>query len=92
MDGQENMAATEEKITVYGTTWCPDCTRSKRCLERNGIAYEWRDIEKNAADREYVVKVNRGKRSVPTIVFADGSVLVEPSDTELEKKLGLRPK
>jgi glutaredoxin-like protein len=84
------MATNEKKITVYGTTWCPDCTRSKRCLDRHGIAYEWRDIEKNAADREHVVQVNHGARSVPTIVFPDGSVLVEPSDTELERKLGVR--
>jgi glutaredoxin-like protein len=76
------------KITMYGTTWCPDCTRSKRWLEKNGIPYTWNDIEKDAAARDYVVKVNRGKRSVPTIVFNDGSILVEPSDAELAAKVG----
>ncbi len=76
-----------EKIIVYGTTWCPDCARSKRWLEKHSIAYTWYDIEKDAAAREYVVKVNHGNRSVPTILFPDGSVLVEPSDAKLAEKL-----
>ena len=73
------------KIAVYGTTWCPDCTRSKGWLEKHKIAYDWYDIEKDAKAREYVIQVNHGNRSVPTVVFADGSVLVEPSDAELDK-------
>jgi mycoredoxin len=76
-----------EQIIMYGTTWCPDCTRSKRWLESHNIPYTWYDIEKDAAAREYVVKVNHGKRSVPTILFPDGSVLVEPSDADLAKKV-----
>ena len=79
-----------DKITIYGTAWCPDCARSRRLLERHKIAFDWVDIEKNVAGREYVVSVNHGNRSVPTILFPDGSFLVEPSDTELERKLGLR--
>jgi len=75
------------KVIMYGTTWCPDCARSKRCLEKHGVAYEWRDIDKDDKAREYVVEVNHGNRSVPTIVFADGSILVEPNDAQLEKKL-----
>ena len=78
------------KIAVYGTTWCPDCTRSKRWLEKHKIAYDWYDIEKDAKAREYVIQVNHGNRSVPTIVFAYGSVLVEPSDAQMEKKLGVK--
>jgi glutaredoxin-like protein len=81
-----------EQMKMYGTTWCPDCTRSKRWLEKHSIPYTWYDIEKDAAAREYVVKVNHGRRSVPTILFPDGSVLVEPSDAELEIKLGSIPK
>jgi mycoredoxin len=51
------------------------------------VAYDWRDIDKDVKAREYVTQVNHGNRSVPTIVFADGSILVEPSDVELEKRL-----
>ncbi len=76
------------KVTMYGTTWCPDCNRSKRFLEKHKIAYDWVDIEKDPKAREYVVQINHGNRSVPTIVFDDGSVLVEPSDAELGEKLG----
>ena len=77
----------ESKIKVYGTTWCPDCVRAKNVLARHSIEYDWIDISGDATARTYVEQVNRGNRSVPTIVFPDGSVLVEPSDAELEKKL-----
>ena len=77
----------EAKIKVYGTTWCPDCVRSKQVLARHAVQYEWIDISSDEKARAYVEKVNRGNRSVPTIVFPDGSVLVEPSNADLEKKL-----
>lgn len=76
-----------EQIKVYGTKWCPDCFRAKRVLDKHQTAYAWIDIEQDAAAADYVVKVNKGSRSVPTIIFPDGSILVEPSDSELEKKL-----
>ncbi len=76
-----------QAIIMYGTTWCPDCSRSKRLLEKKGVQYTWCDIEKDPLAREYVVKVNQGKRRVPTIIFPDGSILVEPNDAELAKKL-----
>ena len=77
----------EAKIKVYGTTWCPDCVRAKNVLARNAVQYDWIDISNDSEARIYVEKVNRGNRSVPTIVFSDGSVLVEPSNADLEKKL-----
>ncbi len=77
----------EAEIKVYGTTWCPDCVRAKKVLDKHLIPYSWIDIADNAEARAYVEKVNNGNRSVPTIVFPDGSVLVEPSNTELEAKL-----
>jgi mycoredoxin len=76
-----------EQIVVYGTAWCPDCSRAKRVLDRHGRIYQWIDIEKDATAADYVVKVNGGNRSVPTILFPDGSILVEPSNSELEQKL-----
>ena len=76
-----------EKIRVYGTRWCPDCRRAKQVLDRHNIPFLWIDIEDDAAAMSYVQKVNGGYRSVPTIVFPDGSVLVEPANEALEKKL-----
>jgi mycoredoxin len=75
------------EIKVYGTTWCPDCVRAKQVLAKHSIQYDWIDISNNEEARAYVEKINRGNRSVPTIVFTDGSVLVEPSNSDLEKKL-----
>jgi len=77
-----------ERIQIYGTQWCPDCARVKQLFNRYNITYDWHDIEQDEQSCAYVEKVNRGYQSVPTIVFPDGSVLVEPNNAALEKKLG----
>lgn len=74
-------------ITVYGTTWCSDCKRAKRFL--GDQQYKWIDVEQNEEARAFVEKHNDGKTIIPTILFDDGSVLVEPSNAQLAQKLGL---
>ena len=76
-----------EPITVYATPWCGDCHRARRVLERLGARYRWIDVEQDAEAEAAAVRLNGGQRKVPTILFPDGSVLVEPSDDELEAKL-----
>jgi thioredoxin reductase (NADPH) len=81
---------TEPTITVYGAPWCPDCCRSKRFLSEQAVPYHWVDIDQDVEARALVERLNDGKRIIPTIVFADGSRLVEPSNAELARKLGLQ--
>lgn len=81
---------TASDITIYGAYWCPDCRRSKTFLGDRQIPYTWVDIEADKAGEAYVLRHNNGKRIIPTIEFADGSLLVEPSNAELARKLGLR--
>jgi thioredoxin reductase (NADPH) len=81
---------TEPQITVYGAYWCPDCQRAKKFLGEQFIPYDWIDIEENKDGERFVMEKNNGKRMIPTIVFADGSILVEPSNGELAHKLGLK--
>ena len=81
---------TEAKVTVYGAYWCPDCRRSKKLLGEQFIPFRWVDIEQDKDGEAYVLQKNNGKRIIPTIVFEDGSFLVEPSNAELAKKLGLK--
>lgn len=78
-----------EQIVVYGTYWCPDCKRAKKFLGEQRTPYTWVDIEKDEVARAYVQQVNQGKRIIPTIVFPDGSILVEPSNAEIAAKLGV---
>jgi mycoredoxin len=75
--------AASAQITVYSTAWCSDCRRAKRWLDEHGVAYTNVDIEQNEAAAEYVRQVNDGNQSVPTIVFPDGVILVEPSTLDL---------
>lgn len=81
---------TEPTITIYGAYWCPDCRRSKQFLGEHQIPYQWVDIEQDPAAERFVIEKNAGKRIIPTILFADGTVLVEPSNAQLAAKLGLR--
>ncbi|MDQ6659810.1 MAG: glutaredoxin-like protein, partial [Chloroflexota bacterium] len=69
---------TQEKIKMYATTWCGDCRMAKRWFDNHDIAYDYINIENDDKAAEYVKQVNGGMQSVPTIVFPDGSVLVEP--------------
>ena len=83
---------TNANITVYGAPWCPDCTRAKQFLGEQRLQYNWIDIDKDEGARAYVQRVNEGRQIIPTIIFADGSVLIEPSNAELAAKLGIQPK
>ncbi len=73
-------------VTVYGTAWCGDCRRAKLFFDTHKIDYNWVDIEQDAEAALKVMEINDGYRSVPTIVFEDGSILVEPSNAELAQK------
>jgi glutaredoxin-like protein len=75
------------KIRMYGTRTCPDCARAKQVLGKLQIAFDWIDIEQDEEAASYVEKVNNGFKSVPTILFPDGSILVEPSNAALETKI-----
>lgn len=75
------------EVKVYGTNWCGDCKRAVRVLNEQQWPYTFIDIDQNTEAREYVAQVNNGMQSVPTILFPDGSVLVEPSSSVLTAKL-----
>ena len=74
------------QIIMYVTESCADCVRVKKFFEARNIAHVRVGLEGDAQATEFVIQVNRGFRSVPTIVFPDGSVLVEPSWEELNAK------
>ena len=77
------------QIKVYGTTWCADCDRAKAFMDDHDIKYEWTNIEEEVEFVDLVLRINDGQKRVPTILFADGSVLVEPSNRELAEKLAV---
>ena len=76
-------------IKVYGAPWCPDCRRAKRFFGEQRVAYDWIDIDQDPAAAAFVKEKNAGKQIIPTIIFPDGTFLVEPSTDELAAKLGL---
>jgi mycoredoxin len=74
-------------LTMYTTDWCGYCLRLKDGLQRAGIAYEEVNIERDADAADLVMQVNGGNRTVPTVVFADGTALTNPSVRQVQAKL-----
>jgi len=79
-------------IKVYGTYWCSDCKRSKKFLGEQRVHYEFINIEEDADGQAVVRDLQNGGMSIPTIVFEDGTFLVEPTNAQLAAKLGLETK
>jgi len=75
---------TEQKMLIlYGTSWCGATRRARQTLETRRIQYTYIDIDSDEEGRAFVEKTNRGYRSVPTLLFPDGSTLTEPTTIEL---------
>ncbi len=77
----------EQPIVMYSTSWCGDCHRAKRVFDELDAPYENINIETEAGAVADMMRLNGGRQSVPTILFPDGSVLVEPSNSELIRHL-----
>ena len=80
------MPGSSTEIIIYGTVWCFDSRRARSFFDKNNIPYTFIDIDKDPEAAAKVKDINKGFRSVPTILFPDGSILVEPSEKELQAK------
>lgn len=76
-----------EKITVFSASWCPDCKRAKKILDEKQISYELIDIGKENEAFLFIEKLTK-RVKIPTIIFPDGTMMIEPSDHDLLRKLG----
>ena len=76
-----------ETFTMYTTPWCGYCQRLKGQLDREGIAYGVVDIEQMPEAVQIVESVNDGNQTVPTLVYADGTSMTNPSIMQVKEKL-----
>ncbi|MBO0867701.1 MAG: FAD-dependent oxidoreductase [Micromonosporaceae bacterium] len=83
------MSQPTPQLTVYGAPWCPDCKRAKKFLAEHRVAYRWIDIDQDPDGLAYVERQQNGGRTIPMVMFPDGSRLLEPGNDELAAKLGL---
>ncbi len=74
-------------VTMYTTSWCGYCARLKKMMQREGIEFAEVDIETDNQAADRVMQANGGNRTVPTLVFADGSALTNPSIDEVKAQL-----
>jgi mycoredoxin len=75
------------QLTMYTTTWCGFCRNLKRQLARAGIEVAEVDIEQDPAAAQYVMSVNGGNQTVPTVLFPDGTALTNPSASQVKARL-----
>ena len=83
----KTVAQAPSRIQMYATPYCGDTRLARRVLDEMAIAYDFIDFRNDPAAARLVEEINNGFRSSPTIIFPDGSVLVEPSERELRTKL-----
>jgi mycoredoxin len=81
------MTPTGQSVTMYSTSWCGYCRRLKSQFEREGIDYSVVDIEQDPAAADYVMSVNGGNQTVPTILYSDGTAMTNPSITQVREHL-----
>ena len=74
-------------ITMFSTPWCGYCRGLKTALDRERIVYTEVDIERHQGDADYVMSVNGGNQTVPTVVFPDGTATANPSMAEVRLRL-----
>jgi mycoredoxin len=74
-------------VTMYTTTWCGYCVRLKKLMQREGIDYAEVDIEVDDVAADVVMQANGGNRTVPTLVFPDGTALTNPSIDQVKARL-----
>jgi mycoredoxin len=72
---------------MFSTRWCGYCRGLKAALDGEGIVYTEVDIERHPASADYVMSVNGGNQTVPTVVFPDGSAVTNPSMAEIRRRL-----
>ena len=83
----EEEPGVADQMTIYSTPWCGYCHRLMKQLDREGLTYDTVDIEQDPAAADYVMRVNGGNQTVPTVVFADGTALTNPSLAQVKDKL-----
>ncbi len=84
------MSTSEHALVMYTTTWCGYCVRLKRLMQREGIDFDEVDIEADPVAAELVMNANGGNRTVPTLVFADGVALTNPTIDQVKAQLGTK--
>jgi mycoredoxin len=77
-----------DNLTMYSTPWCGYCQRLKAQLGREGIEFNEIDIEQDPESADFVMSVNGGNQTVPTVVFPNGKALTNPSLAQVKEMLG----
>lgn len=78
------------ELVVYGTGWCPDVRRSRALLDAAGVPYHYVDLDQDTEAATVVRRLQHGRRRIPTLLWPDGTFLVEPTDENLRNHLAQR--
>ena len=89
IEARNDIGDADQDVLLYITVWCGDCRRAVRFLDEHRIPYRTIDIEEQPEAVEIVQSLNRGSRSVPTILVDGNHVATEPSRAELASIFGI---
>lgn len=87
MSTENPFTLNPSRIVMYSKSWCPDCRRARRVITESKVPFTELDVTNDEKARAFVRGINNGNESVPTIIFPDGSILVEPGNSKLSEKL-----
>ncbi|NUP73926.1 MAG: mycoredoxin [Sinomonas sp.] len=85
----DNFTPADGTVTMFSTSWCGYCNRLKKQLDVHGIGYTEVNIEEVEGTAELVEQLNGGNRTVPTVIFPDGTAATNPSAAQVKEKLGV---
>jgi len=86
--------AKVESIRLYTTRWCADCCRAKQFLKERGVSYDEVDVDEDVEAEELILRVNEGRRKIPTIEVEGRYFACSPFNPEQlaeELKIPLNP-
>ena len=91
IEATDNIGESDQDVLLYVNAWCGDCRRAIRFLDEYEIPYRTIDLDEHPESAEIVISLNRGSRSVPTILVDGQHVATEPSNAELANIFGIEP-
>jgi mycoredoxin len=86
--GERLRVDAEHDVLIYVTSWCGSCRAALHWLDEQAVAYRTIDIDEDGEGAETVMGLNRGNRSVPTIIVDGEHILTEPSRAQLVEAFG----
>lgn len=90
VDWESRFLLSLEGVRVVGSRFSPESHQTRDFLVRNCVPFQWLDIERDEEARRLLAAAGEKASRLPIIVFTDGTQLVQPTNTQIGEKIGLK--